>query len=130
MSQELITILAAGDMLLNRQFSDEMLGRKTPCAQKVISEIDKADITFFNLEAPLGTKGYRVAKPGILRAPPAVAEDLCRIGIDVVSLANNHMLDYGFETMFETIDALDNQGIKHAGAGKNLRGYERSCFRN
>lgn len=40
-------------------------------------------------------------------------------GIDGVTLANNHVLDYGYEALVDTIDNLDTYGISHAGAGKN-----------
>ena len=40
--------------------------------------------------------------------------------IDAVSLANNHLLDFGYDAMFETLDLLDRAGIRHAGAGADL----------
>jgi poly-gamma-glutamate synthesis protein (capsule biosynthesis protein) len=42
-------------------------------------------------------------------------------GIDCCVLANNHMLDWGIAGLHDTLNALDNAGIKHAGAGRNLR---------
>jgi poly-gamma-glutamate synthesis protein (capsule biosynthesis protein) len=51
------------------------------------------------------------------RAPPAAAEALARAGIDVVSLANNHVLDYGKDALEETITLLDAAKVAHAGAG-------------
>ena len=46
---------------------------------------------------------------------------LTSAGIDCCVLANNHMLDWGIPGLLETLKALDNAGIKHAGAGLNLR---------
>jgi poly-gamma-glutamate capsule biosynthesis protein CapA/YwtB (metallophosphatase superfamily) len=48
------------------------------------------------------------------------AEDLRRIGITVVSLANNHATDYGIEGMKQTQEILDNQGLRHTGSGTDL----------
>jgi poly-gamma-glutamate synthesis protein (capsule biosynthesis protein) len=46
---------------------------------------------------------------------------LTSAGIDCCVLANNHMLDWGIPGLLDTMKALDNAGIKHAGAGRNLR---------
>lgn len=125
MNSEKITILAMGDMLLGRTrmntFAKEMINRYSSGAKKLINEMKDADIIFANLEAPIGTIGYRVEKPGIIRAPCIAAQDLKSLGIDVVSLANNHMLDYGYDCMFQTISLLNKHGIRYTGAGKNIQ---------
>ena len=43
------------------------------------------------------------------------------IGVDIVSLANNHAMDYGEQSLIDTLDALDAVGISHVGAGRNLQ---------
>ncbi len=50
---------------------------------------------------------------------PANVEVLGRAGIDFCALANNHVLDWGYVGLGDTIAALDQAGIKHAGAGRN-----------
>jgi poly-gamma-glutamate synthesis protein (capsule biosynthesis protein) len=55
------------------------------------------------------------------RASPKAIETLKIANIDYVSLANNHSLDYHEEAMFDMLERLDKAGIKHAGAGRNIK---------
>src|SRR5437764_7357041 len=54
------------------------------------------------------------------KAPPQATAVLHAAGIRLVSLANNHTLDYEVQGLLETLDTLDAAGIAHAGAGRNL----------
>jgi poly-gamma-glutamate synthesis protein (capsule biosynthesis protein) len=76
-----------------------------------------ADVAVGNLECAIGTTGAPAKKAFTFRAPPAAAGALAAAGIDVVSLANNHVLDFGPDALRETIALLDAAGIAHAGAG-------------
>lgn len=82
-----------------------------------------ADVVFANLEGPLTEAGEPEAdKRYVFRSPPGkVGPALAAAGFNVVSLANNHTMDYGVEGLQETLSALATVGIKHAGAGLNLR---------
>ncbi|HEX9626388.1 MAG TPA: CapA family protein [Acidiferrobacterales bacterium] len=86
-----------------------------------------SQIVLGNLEGPLTGRGS--ADPGkqySFRSPPdAVAPALKRAGFNVVSLANNHTLDYGVDGLADTMAALDAAGIAHAGAGMNLAAARR-----
>ncbi|MBA7679326.1 putative polyglutamine synthesis accessory protein [subsurface metagenome] len=85
--------------------------------------LGEADIAFANLETTLAkSRDYYHPRPSYyrLRADPSNAEDLRSLGIDIVSLANNHQFDYGEEGFIDTIKALDSAGIKHMGAGIDL----------
>ncbi|MCG2677355.1 CapA family protein, partial [bacterium] len=120
--QEEITLVAVGDIMLAhrlRPFIEEY-GPSYP--YKYTAHIFKdADISFANLESPLSTKGEpNPNKEYTFRANPKVAEGLKDAGFDVLSLANNHILDYGEEALFETIEVLDSNMIFHIGAGKNI----------
>lgn len=55
------------------------------------------------------------------RMSPENIACLTAAGIDCCVLANNHMLDWGIPGLLDTLEALDKSGIKHAGAGRNLR---------
>jgi poly-gamma-glutamate synthesis protein (capsule biosynthesis protein) len=91
---------------------DELLGKIRDC-----------DLRFINLEMPLTQGGIRVPKMSNIRADPEVAIDLrSASGFDrpIVSLANNHMLDYGPQGLFDTIGTLKREGINHVGAGEAL----------
>ncbi len=87
-----------------------------------ISEIMAgADLTFLNLETPLSTRGRpQTDKKYVFRTDPAAASAMATAGIDVVSLANNHIMDYGPEALSDTIRHLDAAGIVWTGAGSNL----------
>lgn len=76
---------------------------------------------FLNLETPLSDRGAAVeGKAYTFRADPRVAEVMYREGVRAISLANNHILDFGPTALADTIAALRNAGIDHAGAGRNL----------
>src|SRR6266508_465961 len=69
---------------------------------------------------PLSRRGYRVPKWANLRSEPEVIEDIRALGVDAVTLANNHMMDYGPDAMLDTLAACDGAGIVHCGAGADL----------
>ena len=81
-----------------------------------------AQIVFGNVEGPLTDRGTPDPdKTFVFRSPPdEVAAALKTAGFNVVSLANNHTLDYGADGLTQTIEALDAAGIQHAGAGADL----------
>ena len=79
---------------------------------------DAADITVANLESPLTNRGTRhPTKPIVFRGRPTNVSGLVSAGIDVVSLANNHVIDYGLEGLEQMDSTLDANGIQHSGAG-------------
>jgi len=80
-------------------------------------------IVIGNLEGPLTTRGTpEQDKTYVFRSPPdKVSRALRNAGINVVSLANNHTLDYGPDGLEDTRAALDAAGVAHMGAGPNLR---------
>ncbi len=81
---------------------------------------DAADITVVNLESPLTAQGTRhPTKPIVFRGRPSNVAGLTYAGVDVVCLANNHVIDYGLEGMRETQDSLAANGIGYCGAGAN-----------
>jgi poly-gamma-glutamate synthesis protein (capsule biosynthesis protein) len=82
-----------------------------------------ADIAFANLENPaswLGTPYPGKPENVTFRADPATLFGLAWAGFDLVSLANNHINDYGPRALAETLDFLDLLGVARVGAGRNL----------
>ena len=63
---------------------------------RVAGMLSAADIAFGNLECPLSAHGTKVVKPFCFQARPAVAECLVQGGLDLLSVANNHTVDYGW----------------------------------
>ncbi len=115
---------AVGDVMLGGSAAPEMakLGYAHPFAE-VSDVLHSAQIVFANLEGPLTDVGEaEIDKRYVFRSPPAkVAPALAAAGINVVSLANNHILDYGVEGLKNTLAALAAVGIRHAGAGMDLQ---------
>ena len=77
----------------------------------------QADLAVANLESVLTTQGQPLNKPYIIRAHPMWGQTLVEAGFDLVSLANNHALDYGQVGLDETLSILDALGIASVGAG-------------
>jgi len=121
-ADELI-ISAVGDIMLDassRPVMDQM-GYDYPYAQ-VRKYFDGSQIVFGNLEGPLTTRGTPDGdKKFVFHSPPEkVTAALKNAGFNVVSLANNHTLDYGADGLAQTVEALDAAGIQHAGAGADI----------
>jgi poly-gamma-glutamate capsule biosynthesis protein CapA/YwtB (metallophosphatase superfamily) len=78
-----------------------------------------ATIAFGNLETPLTTRGARAEKAATHRAHPDRVVDVKAFGFDVVTLANNHMLDYGPEGLAQTLEVLAAAKVDAVGAGRS-----------
>lgn len=78
---------------------------------------DTIDFSLFNLETAVTTQDTWVRKTYNFRMHPAGLDVLKIAGIDCVSLANNHVLDFGVRGLVDTMDALREQNIGFAGAG-------------
>ena len=117
-----VTLLAVGDINLGRKAGKIILDGDTDYSFELTREIlAGADIAFGNLESTISDQGGETRR-GVWRftAPPAARDALKNAGFDVVSLANNHVWDYGKNALIETITNLDAVGINHAGTGADL----------
>ena len=86
---------------------------------KVAEYFQKSSIAFCNCEWPLTDRGAPwPGKAGrVVRSRPDLIGTYTLCGFDVVSLANNHTMNYGAEGLMQTIEVLDAAGIAHCGAG-------------
>lgn len=119
---EEIRISAVGDIMLDGTARPEMKKNGYDYAFAGTRDLLKqSHLVIGNLEGPLTKRGSAEAgKKYIFRSPPdKVAGALRRAGFDVLSLANNHSLDYGNEGLIDTMDALARYGLRHMGAGEN-----------
>lgn len=83
-------------------------------------EMRSADIMFVNNEFPYTDRGSPTpGKKYTFRAKPESVKYMTALGVDIVSLANNHAYDYGYDSFIDTISTLDKAGIIHVGAGMN-----------
>ena len=98
-----ILLAAVGDVMLGRSvgWRMEAEGPAMPFAS-VRDILAGADIAVANLESAVGVTGTAESKAYTFRAPPVAAEALALAGFDLVSLANNHSLDYGPQSLAET----------------------------
>jgi poly-gamma-glutamate capsule biosynthesis protein CapA/YwtB (metallophosphatase superfamily) len=85
--------------------------------RRIRSTFREADIAFLNLETPLSSTAFRV---GSFMTPPEFTLGLTDVGLTLVSLANNHMLDAEVRGLVDTMGALDAAGILYVGAGLDL----------
>lgn len=114
----------AGDVLfstspLNKYDSGN--GITSILSSDLIERMKSADITMVNLEFPFSTRGTKMEdKQYTFRADPARCYILKEMGVDIVSLANNHTLDFGTEALLDTISTLNDNNILSVGAGADL----------
>jgi len=92
-------------------------------AQSLIGEellrlFQEADLRCFDLEVPLTDRDTPIKKNGpTLRAPENTVAGIKAMGINLLTLANNHILDHGQAGLEATLRALDGAGIPHFGTG-------------
>ncbi len=116
-----IRLAAVGDVNIDRTQREIILSTGDyvyPFAH-VKHIFEAADYTVANLESSLGDVGEPVAKRYTFRSPPEAAQSLALGGVDLVSLANNHAGDYGWETLLQGIDLLHAAGVATVGGGAN-----------
>lgn len=107
-------ILATGDIAPDREHPDE-------CFDATRDLLSEAAVTFGQLETSFASNGTRFpqARHAVLTKPEA-AGAVARAGYNVISCAGNHCLDWGPDALKETIQNLENSGIKVVGAGRNI----------
>lgn len=116
-----IDILIAGDVL----FSDHVLnayesarGISGVLDEGFRSDIDSADFFAVNEEFPFSSRGTAAPdKQYTFRLPEDKVSIMKELGVDLVTLANNHTLDFGTDALLDTCTTLDQSGILHVGAG-------------
>ena len=113
-----VRLAAVGDLMLSGE-----VARRHPPGHLSVDMFDgvapilrSADIAFGNLETPMCTQAVRRK---LFRADPAMAPILAAAGFNVLSLANNHILEYGAQGLSECARVVTESGIVVLGAGGN-----------
>ena len=120
-----VTLALAGDTMLGRSVA-RALATTPPealVAPEVRAALGRADLVVLNLECCISERGRPWPAPGkpfFFRAPPRAVELLALLGVDCVTLANNHALDYGYDALADTLEHLATAGIAAVGAGGDL----------
>ncbi len=121
-----IRLALAGDTMLGRKVA-ETLHRQPPeslFSDDLVAAVQEADLFVLNLECCISERGERwpdPLKPFFFRAPPAAVDALRYLGVDCVTLANNHALDYGRVALLDTLDLLSEAGVAVVGAGRDVK---------
>lgn len=118
-----VTLALVGDILMDSWVGTEIKNKGVDYPWLQVKDIlSGADVTIGNLESAVGVSGSPIpGKTFTFRARPETLQGVANAGIDVVGLANNHVLDYGTKALGETLDNLDRYGIARTGAGRNVR---------
>lgn len=124
-------LLFIGDVMLGRLMNDRLKDNSFSYPWGDTLDIfNSVDVRFCNLECAISDKGEPwTQKVFYFRSDAKNVAVLKEAGIDCVSLANNHALDYGYEALWEMLDLLKAQKIHYAGAGKdNLHATRPAVF--
>lgn len=117
------TLFFAGDACFAYTFEEKYLasGITGVISEELLNEMQGADITMVNEEFAFSTGGTQAPdKQYTFRVNPKYVSAFEEMGVDLVTLANNHSLDYGTEALEDTFDTLDQAGIAYVGAGDSL----------
>ncbi len=114
-------LAAVGDIMLARRLGQAITNGKLDYPFANVSQhFHAADLVVGNMESALGTLGTPAPKSYPFQAPPQAAQAIAQAGIDIVSLANNHAMDYGPEALLDAINLLHNANVAPIGAGENF----------
>lgn len=131
---EQVTITFAGDILFDENYAimSRVVGNgdiTNGFSGDLIEEMRSADIMMLNNEFPYSEGGAPLEeKQFTFRARPSTVSYLNDLGVDIVSLANNHAYDYGESALMDTMAVLESAGIAYVGAGRNLREASRPVY--
>ncbi len=120
--QKTYTLLFTGDIMLGRSVEKRILKEQDPLYPfvRIADVIQKADLAVANLEGPISDRGVNQGSEYSFRFEPVgTVNALNFAGFDVVSIANNHVWDWGSDALVDTVSYLQKAGIDSVGAGKD-----------
>lgn len=122
------TICFAGDINLDENWCTTQYMSAQPngiydcISEELVGFMQDADIMCLNNEFSYSSQGEPLAgKAYTFRAAPERVEVLKQLGVDAVTLANNHVYDYGKDALLDTFTILEDAGIPYFGAGDTLQ---------
>ena len=115
-------VCIAGDWAPIRLFKDIMETHPESVYGDLMPILRSADLSIVNLESPLSDKGEPVFKSGaVFKGEQRHIKALTSVPFDVVTLANNHVFDYGIDAFEDTMDVLKRNHIQWTGAGMSIK---------
>lgn len=117
-------IIITGDLVVNTTYNSSNIDNS------IISLFERSDINIVNLEAPVTNSESKILKtgPNIKSHRKSTANVLKALKVDVATLANNHVLDYGEKGVADTLEFCNQQGVKTVGAGMNLNEASKTLY--
>ena len=112
-----LTMAFAGDV----HFEDYLapLARDPHGLEELQTSLGAADLAMVNLETAITERGTKIGKEFHFRAPASALETIKNAGIDAVSMANNHGVDYGPVGLKDTLAAKQASPVPIVGIGKD-----------
>jgi len=130
-----VTFAFAGDILLDdsyammSQFRMRGSDINDTFSASLLERMRGADVFMLNNEFPFSERGTPTeGKTFTFRAKPSNIEFFQQIGVDVVSLANNHAYDHGEDALLDTFSTLENAQIPYVGAGRNINEAKKPVY--
>ena len=121
----IVHFMAVGDLMLGRSVGDHMQSQGAASVfSGVASTLLQADLLAGNLECVVSDQGQPQFKSFTFQAPPLAVEALSSVGFDVLSLANNHSMDYGLDGLADMLARLREAGLNTVGAGADAEAAE------
>jgi poly-gamma-glutamate synthesis protein (capsule biosynthesis protein) len=122
---EVTTLAAVGDVMLGRRVGDRHRSDPGAPLKPFAKRLAAAEITVGNFESTLSVAGAPRQGGDSFAASPRVTSGLRAAGFDLMSLANNHVGDFGDRALRQTLSRFASAGIKTVGAGRNLAAARR-----
>jgi poly-gamma-glutamate synthesis protein (capsule biosynthesis protein) len=122
---EVTTLAAVGDIMLGRRVGDRHRDDPGAPLKPLAKRLAAAEITIGNFESTLSADGAPTQGADSFAASPRVTPGLRAAGFDLMSMANNHVGDYGDRALRQTLSRFERAGIKTVGAGRNLAAARR-----
>ena len=128
------TITIVGDICFHEDgyvmdYYDTVNDLEKCISPEVLKIMQESDVFYLNHEYTIGEKGEPTsAKRYRFQAKPERMELLTEMGVDLVSLSNNHVYDYGPEALIETCDLLEQANIAYVGGGRNIEEAKKAAY--
>lgn len=122
-SNQTVTMVFTGDVYIGNYVSTvyNASGIEGVVSDALLAQFTEADLAMVNQEFPFSLRGEPMEdKQYTFRVDPEEVSLLTDLDVDIVSLANNHALDYGVDALLDSMDTLDAAGITYVGVGSNL----------
>lgn len=123
-----VTLTAVGDVLLHGRVYGGLRKKNNFTLYEQLSGVEKllgkTDLTIANLETPIAGVEFGLSGFPKFNAPSEIAQVLKDLGVDIVTLANNHVLDQGEKGLLKTIENLEKASLIYDGAYKSVEDSE------